>query len=567
MQNPKVSIRSAWLRIAQTALIALAVGCASKPADSSDSDAAAGPASVEVSAVATRSIATVVVAQGVISAAQGSSAKVGAISAGRIASVFVKEGDSVSAGQLVALLENKTQSSQSQSALAALAVSRAQAEESALNAKSAQLDQAAGVKIAAIVLEAAKVERESALKQAVFDVKTAQLELTKAARGNRPQEVAQAQQAELQAQVAKDAAEREEKRDAYLLSKGIVSQKAYDDSKAAWQNSIASLNSAQSQLSLMREGPRPEDKQAARLKVDAAIQALNSTKVIQEEKVQQAIIALRQAQQGELQVQVKRQEAEANARLVAQRVADTSAARAAEAQLEVRAPIAGRVVRRLLNPGDTPDNNSPILEIVSPKGGLDLVAGLPVANGSEIAVGMRAVVSVAERVGVAIEGEVKSIGQVDPASGLLALRVHIPSPPQWLRPGTFATTTITIKEHRNAIAVPTPALLTRDGASIVFVAKGDKAVLTKVEVGSEQDGFTEIREGLQVGQSVVTLGNYELSDGAAIKTAEPDDKADVGDKSKADEKGDAGSSKPPGDKAESADNKKGDQPSAGTVAK
>src|ERR1019366_3775669 len=217
-QNRRVMIFPARLCPAFIVLATLLIGCGANGGEEASKETEAGPVAVELTPVQVKSIATTVSAQGVVTPSQGSSVKVGAISAGRIASVFVKEGDMVKAGQLVALLENKLQTSQSASAVAAQAVAEAQAHGSALNAKSAELDYASAVQIATLTLETAKAERTSALRQAEYDLREARLELKKALQGNRPQEIAQAEQLERQAQVAKDTAEREERRNALLLS-------------------------------------------------------------------------------------------------------------------------------------------------------------------------------------------------------------------------------------------------------------------------------------------------------------------------------------------------------------
>jgi len=87
--------------------------------------------------------------------------------------------------------------------------------------------------------------------------------------------------------------------------------------------------------------------------------------------------------------------------------------------------------------------------------------------------------------------------------------------------------------------------------------------MVKVQVGAEQDGVVEILKGLTKGQSVVTVGNYELSDASAIKTAEGD-KAD--DKKGADTDKSEAKGKP--DTADKPDEKgKSDEKPTGAAAK
>jgi hypothetical protein len=43
--------------------------------------------------------------------------------------------------------------------------------------------------------------------------------------------------------------------------------------------------------------------------------------------------------------------------------------------------------------------------------------------------------------------------------------------------------------------------------------------MRQVTVGSERDGLAEIVKGVSAGERVITLGQYEIADGAAVRTA------------------------------------------------
>src|ERR1700688_1199219 len=120
-------------------LLALAVlGCGGPSSAAKDDDKTDAASAVEVAPVTVRPMQVAIHAQGTFVASQGSTMKVGAIAAGRIANVFVKEGDAVKEGQFVAGFESRAQAAQPQSAAAALSVAQVQAKESALNAKAAE---------------------------------------------------------------------------------------------------------------------------------------------------------------------------------------------------------------------------------------------------------------------------------------------------------------------------------------------------------------------------------------------------------------------------------------------
>jgi len=517
-------------------LVFVSIACAPKSGGDSEEKAdAGGPVAVELAPVVQKTMNTVVTGSGSFVASQGSIAKVGAVSTGRVDKILVKEGDSVSAGQLVAILDNRVQGAQTQSAESALKAAQLQAAQSELNLRTAESDQAATLKIAKLSLNSAISERRANSLAAKYNLQAAQVALAKAKAGNRKQEISQAEQTVRQAQVTRDSASRDERRNSLLLEKGIVSKKAYEDAKAALTSADASLKTAQAQLSLMREGTRKEDLQAAELAVKAAQEALKSAQELGNQKVQQAEATFNQAEQGFLQVQAKHKEVEANKSLAAQKQADASAAQATQALTEVRSPIDGIVNRRLLNPGDTPDNNSPILEIVNLSKGLDFLASVTPSDATGIKAGQQVTVDVTGISGD-IVGSVLSVGQVDATSGLAPVRIHISSSESGLRIGTFGTAHIVVASHKNALSIPKSAVLTRDDQPTVFVANGDKAKLVKPVTGIEEGDFIEVTKGLEKGQSVITVGNYELSDGGSIKTKE-DEKKD-GEKKDDDKKSD-----------------------------
>src|SRR2546421_2749802 len=135
------------------AILALA-GCRRGGAPEEKKEAAE-PAAVEMVTVATHPMETVVVAQGTVSPAQGSSARVAAAVAGRIIDVRGREGGSVRAGQVIATVDNRPQQAQARSAAAALTASESQARSAALAAQAAASDQQNAVQQARLNLESA----------------------------------------------------------------------------------------------------------------------------------------------------------------------------------------------------------------------------------------------------------------------------------------------------------------------------------------------------------------------------------------------------------------------------
>lgn len=82
-------------------------------------------------------------------------------------------------------------------------------------------------------------------------------------------------------------------------------------------------------------------------------------------------------------------------------------------------------------------------------------------------------------------------------------------------PGDMADLTA-IFESKNALGVPSSAIVIRHNSTTVFIVDGDVAKMRKVETGLRTDGFTEIKAGLNEGESVVVEGQSLLSDAHPI---------------------------------------------------
>lgn len=120
-----------------------------------------------------------------------------------------------------------------------------------------------------------------------------------------------------------------------------------------------------------------------------------------------------------------------------------------------------------------------------------------------------------------ITGKIRLIGQrVDPATRLVDVRVSLP-PDSGLLLETFITGTID-RDAVDALIVPRDAALpNEEGGYEVFTVKDGKAVKHSVRLGIENDQQVQvIGEDLKEGDSVVTVGNYELEDGMAVAAQE-----------------------------------------------
>ena len=75
-------------------------------------------------------------------------------------------------------------------------------------------------------------------------------------------------------------------------------------------------------------------------------------------------------------------------------------------------------------------------------------------------------------------------------------------------------------EERPRTAVSKSALTTRNGRTVLFVVKGDKAFATPVSLGEPLGDMQEIRQGAKAGDKVVVNPTAGLKDGSSVKIAQ-----------------------------------------------
>lgn len=173
---------------------------------------------------------------------------------GRLAKVLVNEGDSVTAGQVIAVIEQR--------------------------------------------------EFQAQVEQAKANLAKAQSNLAKLEAGNRPQEITQAQASVSQAQANLDNARKNYERDEILYQQGAISGQQRDASKTAYEVARAQYTSASEQYSLTAEGPRQEDIQAAKAQVQQAQAALQNAEIQLAETTIKApvsgVVGLKSVENGEV---------------------------------------------------------------------------------------------------------------------------------------------------------------------------------------------------------------------------------------------------------------------------
>ena len=125
--------------------------------------------------------------------------------------------------------------------------------------------------------------------------------------------------------------------------------------------------------------------------------------------------------------------------------------------------------------------------------------------------------------GRAFKGKVSAIlPEVNAATRTIKARVEIANPGGQLVPGMFATVDFSPAARREALMVPTEAVIYTGKRTVVMVAEAaedgkHRYRPAEVETGIESEGFTEIRKGLEPGTKVVASGQFLLDSEASLK--------------------------------------------------
>ena len=108
---------------------------------------------------------------------------------------------------------------------------------------------------------------------------------------------------------------------------------------------------------------------------------------------------------------------------------------------------------------------------------------------------------------------------IDQSSGTVQLKATFPNANRALWPGEFVNVRLIARVQHDGITVPLSALQQGQNGSLVYVVQPDGTVKQRsVTVAQSLDGRALIDQGLKVGDTVVTAGQYRLSDG--VKVAE-----------------------------------------------
>lgn len=199
--------------------------------------------------------------------------------------------------------------------------------------------------------------------------------------------------------------------------------------------------------------------------------------------------------------------------------ADEELARLDLGYTTVRAPFRGRIVARLVDPGQNVSVGTPLFRIAD----LDpLLAEVHVPSKEFRALETdQPVTLILDSDRTRLQGRIKLVSPIiDPASGTIKVTVEIRAVPENVRPGDFAEVRIVTEQRTDRTLVPRVAVITDKGENVVFVEMGGRAERRTVATGFSDEQHFEIISGVQPGELVVVKGQRSLRHGQAVRVLE-----------------------------------------------
>ena len=200
---------------------------------------------------------------------------------------------------------------------------------------------------------------------------------------------------------------------------------------------------------------------------------------------------------------------------------------------EVKAPISGRISRRMVDPGNLVRADDTMLTTIVSLDPMYAYFDIDertllklrrlTAEGKIKARDDGNVIPV--WVGLSDEEEFPHAGEinftdnrVDPSTGTLRVRGVLPNPkPRLFSPGMFVRIRLPVGEPHQAILIPEKAVGTDQGNKFLYIVDGeDKVVYRPVKTGSLNEGMRVVTDGLKAGERVIVIGGQRVRQGAPV---------------------------------------------------
>lgn len=179
-------------------------------------------------------------------------------------------------------------------------------------------------------------------------------------------------------------------------------------------------------------------------------------------------------------------------------------------------PVNGFVSRRDVDPGAFVSQNAPVVDVVDITQ-VRLVANVVERDLKQMQAGNTTRVQVDAYPGETFTGRIARVSPVlDPSTRTAPIEIEIPNPTFRLKPGMYARVGITTGTNKEAVVLPSSAVVDLGGRRGIFRLQNDTAIFQTVQVGTERGNLVEIIGGVNEGDEVISTGAGSLRDGDRV---------------------------------------------------
>jgi HlyD family secretion protein len=325
-------------------------------------------------------------------------------------------------------------------------------------------------------------EFRAQVNQARANMAAAQARLDQLVAGSRPQEKLKDKAAVLQAEANFNNAELEYQRNVQLHASGVISKAELDRTRMLRDVARAQLEAARQSSAITDIGPRTEEIRAARAQVQ-------------------------------------------------QMSAAVSYAQTQLASTEIKAPVSGTVLQRIVERGEmvTPSafgESGARTSVVALADLNDLQIELDISqvDFARLKMGQRAEIIPEAFQNLKYSGFIEEIApEANRAKATVQVKVKVENPDEQLRPemnvrvNFLADASSGDSAPVTRVMIPKSALVRRDDGDFVFVIKNGRVEQRAVRLGVEAGDSYQVLEGLSGGESAATDGADKLRDGDRVK--------------------------------------------------
>jgi len=288
---------------------------------------------------------------------------------------------------------------------------------------------------------------------------------------------------------------------------------------AARLDQVRGVSGRQAAEALRQSEIRVADAEAALARVRQVADAGGSSQAALEEA--ERAVQLARSQREVAASRAGSTAAGAEARLAAAALSQAEAARAVAAarfeETRIRAPAAGQVLQRDVEPGDVvPAGRTLVTMVVD--GAVQLVAHVDEKNLALLRPGLPASATADAFPSDLFPAEVASVlPSVDPSRGTVEVRLRLPSPPPFLRADMTVSVNVDVGRKERALVIPSEAVRDPTGRPWVLAIRGRRAERRSVQLGLRGEALVEVVAGLAEGEAVIAPAAGWVDPGSRVR--------------------------------------------------